>query len=374
MSETTLPPEGQAEDSQRNLTPPGALLTVGTIQGDGGVLLPPPPLRSERPLPRIDGYEVLEEVGQGGMGVVYKALHLRLKRVVALKMLQPAAGLSTSDWDHLLKRFRREAEALARVRHPNVVEVYDVGETPAGVPYFSLEFCSGGSLDRKLDGTPMPPREAAALIQALARGMAAAHKEQVIHRDLKPANVLLAVGNALRGVPEGSGTPRRAFPTDVVPKITDFGLARKLDEVGQTHSGAIFGTPSYMAPEQAQGKGRLAGPACDIYSLGAILYECLTGKPPFKAATVLDTLQQVISDEPVAPRQFNAKVPRDLETICLGCLHKEPARRYCDADTLADDLGRFLQGESILARPVGLAERTVRWVRKRPGYWRFSCC
>jgi serine/threonine-protein kinase len=273
-----------------------------------GGLVPPPPLTTERPLPRIDGYEVLAEVGQGGMGVVYKALHLRLKRVVAVKMLQPGAGISSSDWDQLLARFRREAEALARLRHPNIVEVYDIGETPAGMPFFSLEFCSAGSLDHKLGGTPMSPREAAALIRTLAGAMHAAHKEQVVHRDLKPANILVSQEGLF--------------------KITDFGLARKLDEVGQTHSGAIFGTPSYMAPEQASGKGHRAGPACDIYSLGAILYECLTGRPPFKADTVLDTLQQVICDEPVSPRQLNAKVPRDLETICLKCLHKELARRY----------------------------------------------
>jgi formylglycine-generating enzyme required for sulfatase activity len=242
-----------------------------------------------------------------------------------------------------LARFQTEAEAIARLRHSNIVQVYEVGEHE-GKPYFSLEFCGGGSLEKKLDGTPQPPGEAAALVETLARAMQAAHEKGVIHRDLKPANVLLA----------GDGTP----------KVTDFGLAKKLDEAGQTASGAVMGTPSYMAPEQAE--GRAVGPLADVYALGAILYECLTGRPPFKAATALDTMMQVMSDEPVPPSRLAGKLPADLETISLKCLSKEPARRYASAEELANDLRRFQAGEPIRARPVGAAERAWKWARRRP--------
>src|SRR5262249_17925913 len=242
-----------------------------------------------------------------------------------------------------LARFRTEAEAIARMQHPNIVQIYEVGEQ-GGLPYFSLEFCGGGSLEKKLSGTPLPPHESAALVEALARAMDAAHQKGVIHRDLKPANVLLA--------------------EDGTPKITDFGLAKKLDEAGQTASGAVMGTPSYMAPEQAGGKA--VGPLADVYALGAILYECLTGRPPFKAATPLDTIMQVISEEVVSPSLLSPQVPRDLETICLKCLQKEPAKRYTTAQALADDLRRFLAGEPIVARPVGWLERVWKWSHRRP--------
>ncbi len=229
-----------------------------------------------------------------------------------------------------LARFRTEAEAIARLQHPNIVQIHEVGEH-GGLPYFSLEFCAGGSLEKKLAGTPLPPKEAAALVETLARAMQAAHEKGVIHRDLKPANVLLA--------------------EDGTPKITDFGLAKKVGEVGQTASGAVMGTPSYMAPEQAGYKpdapARVIGPAADVYALGAILYECLTGRPPFKAATAVDTIMQVVMDEPVPPAQLQTKTPRDLETICLKCLSKEPSKRYGSALELADDLRRFLEGEPI---------------------------
>jgi WD40 repeat protein len=267
------------------------------------------------------------------MGVVYQARQTKLGRVVALKMILSGAHAGEAD----VARFRTEAEAIARLQHPNIVQIHEVGEQD-GLPYFSLEFCPGGSLDKKLAGTPLPPGEAAALVEALARAMQAAHKKGVIHRDLKPANVL--------------------FAEDGTPKVTDFGLAKKLDEAGQTQSGAVMGTPSYMAPEQAgykpDAQTRGIGPAADVYALGAILYEMLTGRPPFRAATALDTLMQVVSDEPVPPTQLQSKVPRDLETICLKCLNKEPARRYESAAALADDLGRWQRGEAVLARPPSL--------------------
>jgi serine/threonine protein kinase len=223
------------------------------------------------------------------------------------------------------------------------VQVFEIGEQN-GLPFFSLEFCSGGSLEKKLAGTPLPPQEAARLVDVLARAMEHAHKHGVIHRDLKPANVLLL--------------------EDGTPKITDFGLAKKVEETGQTATGAVMGTPSYMAPEQAGGKKEQLGPATDVYALGAILYECLTGRPPFRAASALDTVLQVLSEEPVSPKQLNAKVPQNLETICLKCLQKEPGRRYAGAAALAEDLRRFQAGEPIVARPVGSVERLGLWCRR----------
>jgi WD40 repeat protein len=241
-------------------------------------------------------------------------------------------------------RFQAEAEAVARLQHPNIVQIYEVGEH-RGLPYFSLEFCPGGSLGDKLNGTPLPAQEAARLVETLSQAMQAAHQAHVIHRDLKPANMLLTA--------------------DGTPKITDFGLAKKLDVQGQTHTGAVMGTPSYMAPEQAGGQKDIS-PAADVYALGAILYEMLTGRPPFKGASTWDTVQMVIGTEPVAPRQLQPKVPRDLETICLKCLQKQPSRRYTSAATLADDLRRFRAGEPILARPVGPLERGWRWCLRNP--------
>jgi serine/threonine-protein kinase len=301
----------------------------------GGPL--PPPARP----PSVPGYEVLGELGRGGMGVVYKARQVRADRLVALKMILSSRHASPED----KARFQVEAEAIARLQHPHVVPLYEVGEHD-GLPFFSLELCPGGSLDKKLAGTPLPPREAAALVQQLARAMQAAHAKGVVHRDLKPANVLLA--------------------EDGTPKVTDFGLAKKLDRQGQTATGHALGTPSYMAPEQASGQGKDAGPAADVYALGAILYECLTGRPPFKAPTPLETLEQVKHQEPVPPRHFQPKLARDLETICLKCLHKESGRRYPSAAALADDLGCFLEGRPISARPAGRAERLWRWGRRKP--------
>ena len=274
-------------------------------------------------------------------GLSTRARQPRLGRLVALKMILHGGHASLS----ALARFRVEAQAIARLQHPNIVQVHEVGEEQ-GKPFFSLEFCPGGSLSKRLKSTPLPALEAAQLVQTLARAMQAAHDKQVIHRDLKPANVLLT--------------------EDGTPKISDFGLAKKLDDQGQTGSGAILGTPSYMSPEQASGKSKELGPACDIYALGAILYECLTGRPPFKGATPMETVLAVVSAEVVPPGRLNPKVPRDLETICLKCLQHAPAKRYASAGALAEDLQRFQVGEPILARPVGWLERTVKWIRKRP--------
>jgi WD40 repeat protein len=278
------------------------------------------------------------------MGIVYRARHLSLDRVVALKMILTGDHAAPAE----LARFQAEARAVARLQHPHIVQVHDHG-IHDGKPYLALEYCAGGSLAARLDGTPLPPRKAAALMEHLAEAVAAAHHAGIVHRDLKPGNILLADGDWEKG------------------KIADFGLAKKLDDdSGQTRSGSILGTPSYMAPEQALGDSRHVGPAADQYALGAILYELLTGRPPFKGATVLETLEMVRTQEPVPPRQLQPKTPRDLETIGLKCLRKEPARRYASARELADDLRRFQQGEPVRARPVGRLERLARWARRRP--------
>jgi serine/threonine-protein kinase len=290
----------------------------------------------------VPGYEIGGVLGRGGMGVVYKARHLRLKRTVALKMVLAGAHAGPQE----LARFFIEAEAIAQLQHQNIVQVYEIGDQ-GGLPFFALEFVDGGSLHAKLAGQPQPPREAARLAETLARAMAYAHLHGIIHRDLKPANVLLT----------GDGQP----------KITDFGLAKKLEgDSGQTKSGTLMGTPSYMAPEQARGDNKGIGPLADVYSLGVILYEMLTGRTPFAGTSILDTIQQVQDQEPVAPSRLQPKVPADLETIALKCLQKDPAKRYASADALADDLRRFLADQTILARPVGQFERLWRWCRRNP--------
>jgi WD40 repeat protein len=288
----------------------------------------------------IPGYRIDQELGRGGMGVVYKAWQFSLDRHVALKVILP----SGADAFALRERFRREADAVARLQHPHIIAIHEVGEHE-GAAFYCMEFCSGGTLAERLAATPQPPRWAAEVVATLARAMHHAHEKGVVHRDLKPANVLLT----------GDGTL----------KVSDFGLARRLGESGLTASWEILGTPSYMAPEQAWGH-RAVGPAADVYALGAILYDCLTGRPPFKAATAVETIRQVADLEPVPPRRLLPALPRDLETICLKCLNKDSARRYVSAQALAEDLERFLAGRPILARPVGKLERAAKWVRRQP--------
>jgi serine/threonine protein kinase len=291
-------------------------LVVGDAQ-------PPRSLFPSAP-PAVPGYKILGELGRGSMGVVYKARQTKLNRLVALKMIL-AGNLAGTEQR---VRFLAEAEAIAALKHPGIVGIYDFG-TCAGLPYFSLEFCEGGSLADRLAGKPLPIREAAGIVEQVARAIQAAHQRGIVHRDLKPGNILLT--------------------EDGTPMVTDFGLARRL-EVGAclTATGSVLGTPSYMAPEQASGKTKEMGPAADVYSLGAILYECLTGRPPFKAATLSDTLQQVVNDEPLPPRQRNAEVPAELDTICLKCLNKEPDSRFQSAAELADELRQFLTARGVV--------------------------
>jgi WD40 repeat protein len=295
------------------------------------------------------------------MGVVYRARQVALKRLVALKMILSGSYAG----DEEVARFKSEAEAVARLQHPNIVQIYEIGEAE-GRPFFALEYVEGGSLNKKLNGTPLPAREAACLVESLARAMHAAHERGIVHRDLKPANILLA-GGGNEPPDEGSPGNAHALLAGYIPKISDFGLAKQLDaEKGQTQSGAIVGTPSYMAPEQAQGRTRDIGPASDVYALGAILYELLTGRPPFRGASVAETLEQVRTQEVVSPARLQVKLPRDLETICLKCLEKQPHRRYGSARDLADDLGRFQAGRPIWARPTPTWERGLKWARRRP--------
>jgi WD40 repeat protein/tRNA A-37 threonylcarbamoyl transferase component Bud32 len=295
-----------------------------------------------RAAPAVAGYEILGELGRGGMGVVYQARQVRLNRPCALKMILAGAHANPE----VAARFLAEAEAIARLQHPYVVQIHHIGEAD-GLPFLELEYVPGGSLDRQLEGIPWTPRRAARLAEQLALGIAEAHRLGIVHRDLKPGNVLLA----------GDGSP----------KITDFGLAKALgSESGLTRSESILGSPSYMAPEQAEGRARQAGPAADIYAVGAILYELLTGRPPFRGATALETLEQVRAADPVPPSRLVPGLPRDLETICLKCLSKEPRHRYLAATELAEDLCRFQSGEPLRARRIGGAERAWRWCRRNP--------
>ncbi len=293
-------------------------------------------------LPQIPGYEILGLLGRGGMGVVYKARHVSLNRIVALKMISAGAGAGPEE----CARFRTEAEAVARLQHPNIVQIYEVGQHQ-GRPYFALEFVDGGTLAQKVAGKPQPARAAAEWVEILARAIHGAHLRHIVHRDLKPANVLLSA--------------------DGILKITDFGLAKRLDsDASQTTTGALMGTPSYMAPEQTLGKTKEIGPATAAHAQGVILDERLTGRPPVHGETVLDTLAQLRIQDPVPPSRLRPKLARDLETICLKCLQKESPMRYASAEALADDLRRFLAGEAIHARATSAWERGVKWARRRP--------
>jgi WD40 repeat protein len=322
----------------------GSLVQVGDGRDRGGGV----PADEPRPLPRVPGYEILGELGRGGMGVVYRARQVGLNRVVALKMILGGAFAAGKSLD----RFRAEALAVARLQHPNIVQIFETGEAE-DLPYFSQEYVEGGTLAAQLDGTTAAPHLAAELCERLARAVQFAHDRGVVHRDLKPANVLLTVDGA--------------------PKIADFGLAKNLEDhaaagTPATETGLVLGTPRYMAPEQlsssAPGSRLPVGPACDVYALGVILYELLTGRPLYTGATPLDVLVRVLHEDPRPPRAYRPGVPRDLETICLKCLAKAPGGRYATARDLAEDLHRFLVGEPVRARPPSVLDRSVKFVRR----------
>jgi serine/threonine-protein kinase len=352
-SAQSLPPTVKQESGEQRK--PAAGLSDSDVQGlttdsvptlDGSPASPPAPVPIGEPLPpaslAVGGYDILGLLGQGATGVVYKARQRALKRLVALKMISGGSHVGV----HERARFRAEAEAAARLQHANIIQIHEIGEHE-GRPFFSLELIEGGSLARKIDGAPQPPHYAAEIVRTLAVAMEYAHRQGIIHRDLKPGNILLTA--------------------DGTPKIADFGLAKLLEEDSvHTQTGTIMGTPSYMSPEQAEGSSPQIGPPADVYALGAILYDLLTGRPPFKGTSLWETVNQVKTQEPVPPRQLQPGLPLDLETICLKCLQKDIAKRYARAADLAEDLHRFLTGEPILARPLSSPERLWRWCRRNP--------
>ena len=314
-------------------------ISAGTTAASMPPSGPPPP---GLPFDRVGDYDILDKIGHGGMGLVLKARQRGLKRIVALKMIK----LGQLAEEQEVARFLIEARAAAHLKHPNIVGVYDVGEH-AGSPFFSMEYVEGQSLHKLISERPLQAQRAAVIIRKLALAVDYAHESGILHRDLKPHNILLDKYEE--------------------PKITDFGLATSAQENSQlTATGTVLGTPSYMPPEQARGKHEEMGKWSDVYSLGATLYEAIVGRPPFTAATLGETLQQVISVDPVSPRRLNPAIPRDIETICLKCLEKAPARRYQTAGELAAELQRFLDDRPILARPTSRTEKFVRWCRRNP--------
>lgn len=310
----------------------------------GGEAVPKPaPGPTRRSGESLANYDIEGELGRGGMGVVYRARDRRLGRLVALKVILSGGHSGSLE----RQRFQIEVETAARLQHPNIAQVYEVGEDN-GQPFMAMEFCPGGTLEAQIRDRPQPPRDAAATVACLADALHYSHGAGIVHRDIKPANVLLSA--------EGT------------PKVVDFGLAKRLDgEDGFTKTGAIMGTLGYMAPEQAAGRTREATPATDVYSLGAVLYKLLTGRPPFHGASDLETINSIVSRDPVSVRSLQPRVPMDLVTICHKSLEKNPARRYATAAAMADDLRRFLADLPIQARALGPAERSWRWAKRHPG-------
>ena len=374
---STLPPTPmsaaevpmQAEAASPELAPTGEYGSLGVRDPLATHGFTPSPLAG--PLPTIPGYDILGELGRGGMGVVYKARHEKLNRLVALKMV---LGSSVASPEARI-RFMLEGEVLGRLQHPHIVQIYEVG-TFEGQPYFALEYVEGGTLADLLKEKPViSPTEAAGLVETLAHAVHYAHSNGVIHRDLKPANILLSLSRAPEARAELSATDPEtstarasgARLNEFVPKIADFGLAKQTEVgTGLTASGAVMGTPAYMAPEQAEGKIKQICAATDVYALGAILYELLAGRPPFVGNTPMDVIGKVMNEEPPSVTSLRGKLPKDLVTICHKCLQKEPANRYATAEALAADLRCFLDHKPILARPVGAMERLGMWVRRHP--------
>jgi len=290
--------------------------------------------------PDLPGFQIIEPIGRGGVGRVYKARQFKLNRIVALKMLLAGAQAGAK----AVARFRTEAEAVARLQHPYIVQIFDIIEHENQL-FLSLEYVGGGNLAKKIAGQPQPIREAAECIRTLALAVQFAHERGIVHRDLKPGNILLT--------------------EDGIPKITDFGLAKRMDDdASHTKTGTVLGTPDYMAPEQAEGRTHDIGPATDIYALGIILYELLIGLPPFRGEAMVHVLDAVRFQVPASPRRLRPEIPRDLDTICMHCLEKEPAQRYASAEALADDLERFIAGKPIHLRKTGIWNTIVSWFGK----------
>jgi tetratricopeptide (TPR) repeat protein len=311
-------------------------------------------------LPAIPGYELIRVLGRGGMGQVYLGRDSRLGRDVAIKTLFAGADPT------LIERFRAEVTAVAAIRHPNVLPVHHAGEV-GGRPYLVMEYVPGGTLAQALAGKPMPARDAARLLEPIARAVHHCHERGIIHRDLKPGNILLQSDERKVMSDESQDSTLITLRSSLRPKVADFGLAKRFDsEGGLTRTGDVLGTPAYMAPEQASGVVTQLGPAVDVYALGAILYEMLTGRPPFQSPDPVNTMMMVLSMDPIPPRRLLPKLPRDLDTICLKCLEKSPKKRYPSAAALADDLHRFLDGRPIVARPAQIWETTAKWARRRP--------
>jgi eukaryotic-like serine/threonine-protein kinase len=343
-----IPPTVKLSNRPRAATPASFTLKSGSAE-----------------MPDLPGYSITGVLGRGGMGVVYQARQKGLDRLVAIKML--LAG--THAGEEYFARFQTEAQAVASLQHPNIVQIYEVGEQ-GGLPFFSLEFVPGGSLAQKIAGKPQPAEDSARLVETAARAIHCAHQLGIVHRDLKPANILLAFSDHSSATsldPAKQKLLAEGPLRNAIPKISDFGLAKRLEmDSRQTRSGTIMGSPSYMAPEQARGDVRDVGPLADVYALGTVLYELLTGRPPFLAANAIDIVSQVVNNEPVAPTRLEPKVPNDLETICLKCLQKDSRKRYSSAEALANDLRHFLNGEPIVARPVSTYERFWRWCVRNP--------
>ncbi|MBL9116975.1 MAG: serine/threonine protein kinase [Verrucomicrobiaceae bacterium] len=323
---------------------PACLMSKALPSNFDTVKLDAPPWSKGASVRYVGDYELLEEVAKGGMGVVWKARQTKLDRLVAVKMIRGGALAGEEE----VRRFHAEAQAAANLRHPNIVSIHEVGEHE-GQHYYSMDFIEGTTLADVCHGKAMNARAAAELLRVVCDAVHFAHQRGVLHRDLKPHNLML----------DASGQPH----------VLDFGLAKRLDDdQALTMSGAVLGSPSYMAPEQAQGRHDLIGTHTDVYALGAILYQMLTGRPPFLASSAAETMMQVVQREPSAPSRFNADIPRALETICLKCLEKEPARRYATARELGEELARFLKGEPILAQPASFMRKTATWLRQHPGW------
>ncbi|MFO0941911.1 MAG: serine/threonine-protein kinase [Pirellulales bacterium] len=326
---------------------------------------------------KFGDYCIESEIARGGMGVVYRAHQLSLNRPVAIKMILSGNLAGADD----VRRFYVEAEAAAKLEHPNIVPIYEIGQLD-GQHFFSMGFVDGGSLDRLISENTLPAKTAVQLMILVCDAIQFAHDHGIVHRDLKPANILLAKSNLSKGGTSNStaranssvirsttNTSSTGVELEWIPKVSDFGLAKQLNSRSElTGTGQILGTPSYMPPEQAEGSNESVGPLSDVYSLGAILYRTLTGRPPFQSSSPMETILQLLNQDPVAPRSLNPSIPIELETICVKCLQKEPTKRYGSAQELSEDLGRWLRGDPILARPMSVAEKSWRWIRKHPTF------